>query len=560
MSDRLLSAVAICALVFSACGSSAQPSGGGASPAPATQGPAASGVPPSASQGGATAPTTLRYTRLADTDPHWHPVQQQTGNQMTMWQLVYNTLVKVKADETTLVPDLADSWEASADATQYTFHLHPGVKWQDGTPFTSKDVVYTINFAVQNADSYKGYPPTAFWEIKGAAAVKGTTNTPEGLTAPDDNTVKITLAAPDAEFLRSLPDAVYSILPEHILKGVTAADVEKVPFTVGTPGTTIGTGPYALTKFQYPDFAQFAANPDYFKGKPKIDQIIMKFYSKPELALSDLEGGALDLALILSPNDQARLDKVANLKTQFIPSVAIYAVLFNGASVTDKRVRQAAYYAINRAEIVKSVLNGQARVLIAPPGFKEYSDLNRFDFSPDKAKQLLKDAGYDASKPLKWSYDQSQPNLATLMPIFQQQLQAVGFNVVLDPLDTTAYIAKVTSQPDQWDITMQIGNSEGLGPARTGDELPANCKTHPWGYANCNLDAAFASGRSTTDPAARDNFYHQAALILNDEQPELYLWSPFNLHAYPKKLGGGFEIHPNDRETMMNVETWTLTP
>ena len=194
---------------------------------------------------------------------------------------------------------------------------------------------------------------------QGAAAVKGTTNTPEGLTAPDDNTVKITLAAPDAEFLRSLPDAVYSIVPEHILKGVTAADVEKVPFTVGTPGTTIGTGPYTLTKAQYPDFSQFAANPDYFKGKPKIDQIIMKFYSKPELALSDLEGGALDLALILSPNDQPRLDKVASLKTEFIPSVAIYAVLFNGAAVTDKRVRQAAYYAINRAEIVKSVLKGQ---------------------------------------------------------------------------------------------------------------------------------------------------------------------------------------------------------
>jgi peptide/nickel transport system substrate-binding protein len=284
----------------------------------------------------------------------------------------------------------------------------------------------------------------------------------------------------------------------------------------------------------------------------------MKFYAKPELALSDLEAGALDLALILSPLDQPRLAKVPTLTTQFIPSVAIYAVLFNAAAVKDKRVRQAAYYAINRAEIVKSVLNGQARVLIGPPGFKDYSDLNKYDFNPDKAKQLLKDAGYDASKPLRWSYDQSQPFLSTLMPIFQQQLQAVGFNVVLDPLDTTAYIAKVTSGPENWDITMQIGNSEGLGPARTGDELPANCKTHPWGYANCALDELFVKGRSTTVPDQRDAFYHQAALILNDEVPELYLWSPFNLDAYPKTLGGGFAIHPNDRETMMDIETWTL--
>lgn len=549
---------AICALLASACGSAAQSPPVSSPTAASTSLVSSPGATPTAAGTAAATGNVLTYTRLAGTHALWHPVEAQTGNQMTMWELVFNTLVKVGADETTIVPDLADSWTASPDATQYTFHLHPGVKWQDGQPFSAKDVVYTINFAAQNPDSYKGYPATAFWEIKGAAAVKGTTNTPEGLTAPDDNTIMITLANPDAEFLRSLPDFIYSIMPEHILHDVTAADAEKVPFSIGAPGATIGTGPYVLTNYNFPNFVQFKANPSYFKGAPHIDQIIMKLYADPSTSTADLESGSLNMAFLVDPAQQSRLAKYPNLVEKFIPSVAIYSILFNATNVSDKRIRQAIYYAINRAEIVKTVLNGNAKVLIVPPGFTEYSDLNRYDYNPTTAKQLLKDAGYDGSKPIRFLYNPAEQFLTTVMPIFQQQLQAVGMNVVLQPLAQAAYNAAL-SDPTQWDMTMQIGGDDGLGPARTGNNLPANCKTHPYGYANCALDDAFLKGKATTVAADRDKYYHEAALILNSDEPALYLWSPYNLDVYPKGLGGGFAIHPNERETMMNVETWTLS-
>src|SRR5258708_14417883 len=82
-----------------------------------------------------TSPSTLTFTRLSDLTPIWHPVHQTDGNQHIIYSLIYSSLVKVAADERTILPDLADSWEGSPDATQFTFHLHPGVTCPAEQPF-----------------------------------------------------------------------------------------------------------------------------------------------------------------------------------------------------------------------------------------------------------------------------------------------------------------------------------------------------------------------------------------------------------------------------------------
>ena len=88
--------------------------------------------------------------RLADAYNFFHPVQDQTGNQFQWWNCLFNTRVTVDADSKTITPGLADTWEASADATTYTFHLHPGVKWHDGVAFTAQDVIYSATFFAQD--------------------------------------------------------------------------------------------------------------------------------------------------------------------------------------------------------------------------------------------------------------------------------------------------------------------------------------------------------------------------------------------------------------------------
>ena len=373
---------------------------GGTTASPSASGPpasaAASAAPSAAASPSAAAgESILRVARLADHYNFWHPVQFQTGNQFQWFSSVFNTLVEAEADSKTVVGDLAATFDVSPDASVYTFHLVDNAKWHDGEAFNADDVMFTINWTLQNWDAFKGFLP--HWsQIKGAEAVAGTTNTPEGLKKIDDSTVEITLVAPNAGFLYSLTDMANMILPEHILKDVTKADVEKIDFTVGKPGVTIGTGPYKLTNFTADQSVELDANPDYFKGAPKIQKIIFKLFADPALAVAQLESGDLDLAFRVSPGEFDRLSAIPTLNAISAENPGIVRIVFQTETApwSDKRVRQAFYTAINRQAIVDDFYKGRAKVLYNPPGFTVYDDLNKYDYNVDTAKQLLTDGGY----------------------------------------------------------------------------------------------------------------------------------------------------------------------
>ena len=223
MKVRIPALLAAVTLIAVACGgTTASPSASTAAsvaPPPSTAASEAPSTAPSAAAG----PTTLRVSRISDFLPSIHPVELGTGNQELMADIVFSTLVDVDKDEVTILPDLAQTWEVTPDATTYTFHLNPAAVWSDGQPVTADDVLWTIAWSAQNPDAFKQIPVSAYLGVKGAADVKGTTNTPVGAEKIDDHTVKLTLSAPDSTFLRRLAGAVYYILPKHMLDGLTAA-------------------------------------------------------------------------------------------------------------------------------------------------------------------------------------------------------------------------------------------------------------------------------------------------------------------------------------------------
>ncbi len=549
---RVPAIVMAIALLSAACGTAA-PSGSTAATDTPTTPTSAPSDAPSAEPGGE---SILRVARFADAFSFWHPVQFQTGNQFQWFSSVYNTLVEAEADSKTVVGDLAESFDVSPDATVYTFHLVKNATWHDGEPFTADDVMFTINWTVQNYDAFLGFLP-AWNQIKGADTVLGTTNTPEGLKKIDDSTVELTLAAPNARFLYTITDAANIMLPEHILKDVTKADVEKIPFTAGTPGTTIGTGPYKLAKFVPDQSVELEANPDYFKGAPKISKVIFKLFADPSLGVAQLESGDLDLAFRVSPGEFDRLSAIDSLNVISATNPGTVRIVFQTESAPwdDKRVRQAFYYAINRQAIVDEFYKGRARVLIAQPGFTEYPDLNRYEYNPDTAKQLLADAGYNGQT-FRLLYDQTFPDAQQIMPLIQGDLQAVGLDVELAPSDSTTYLAKYNDRT-QWDGFVAVGGSEALSPDRSLQYFPTDGSSES-GYTNPRIFELWADGRATADAAKQDEIYHELAVILNEDVPQANLYSPDLVMVATKRLGGGFAIHLNERETFMNVETWTL--
>ena len=295
------------------------------------------------------------------------------------------------------------------------------------------------------------------------------------------------------------------ILPEHILKDVTKADVEKIDFTVGKPGVTIGTGPYKLTAFTADQSVELEANPDYFKGAPKIQQIIFKLFADPALAVAQLESGDLDLAFRVSPGEFDRLSAIPTLNVISAENPGIVRIVFKteAAPWSDKRVRQAFYTAINRQAIVDEFYKGRAKVLYNPPGFTVYDDLNKYDYNVDTAKQLLTDGGYNGET-FKLLYNQTFPDATAIMPLIQSDLQAAGMTVELVPTDNETYLAKYNDRT-QWDGFIAVGGSEALSPDRSAQYFPKDGKTES-GYTNPRIFELWAEGRSTADAsqAGRD--------------------------------------------------------
>jgi peptide/nickel transport system substrate-binding protein len=305
--------------------------------------------------------------------------------------------------------------------------------------------------------------------------------------------------------------------------------------------------------------AEFTANPNYFLGAPHIGQLFM-LRTPANAAVAQAASGGLDLVLRIAPADFDAANQIAGVKVEAIPGVGETTMEFNVANVPSKEMRQAISYAIDRDGVVQSIFNGRADPLDTsiPPGFKKYDDLVTYTRDVEKAKQLIGQSGWDMSKPFRIIYDQTYPSVANYMPVIQQNLQDIGLNVELDPLDSTAFIARLHDQQTTYDASMQNGGDEGISPARTGPYF--NCKDPKFrmGYANCQVDDLFKTALQTSDATRQDDTYHQVAKILNDEQPSASLWNPSAIHIVSTKLGGGFAIYPNPRETFFQVNTWTF--
>ncbi|MFN8619155.1 MAG: ABC transporter substrate-binding protein [Chloroflexota bacterium] len=513
-------------------------------------------------------PSLLRVSRISDFLPSIHPVELGTGNQELMADLIFSTLVDVDSDEVTILPDLAESWEVSSDAKTYTFHLNPKAVWSDGQPVTADDVLYTIAWANQNPTAFKQLSVAAFQEVVGGADVAGTKDVPSGVKKIDDHTVEITLNQPDSTFLRRLAGAVYYILPQHILGDLTAEQAETCDFCLGVAGKTIGSGPYDLTTSISATGAGFTAKDNYWKGKDsEIKQIDYRI-QESSVSVAQLAAGELDLTIRVPPAEGPGLANVPGLKQLNVPGVGIFAMDFNHNN-TDKYLRQAIAYAIPRQQIIDSVLGGRATMnYTIPPGFNALpgvlDKINPYDFDPAKAKEALAKSSW-GDKTLRLAYLADDPNFTVTAPALQQAIQDnLGIKVELTALPTAPF-TDLTQKTNDWDVILSFGGSEGVGwyqsqqyyacPGLGTDQL----KLSP-DRGECDLYDPLFNQAAAAVGDAQTEILTTLAQTLNENLPEIYLWQPNYLHVYTDRLGGGFAIYPNERESFQKILDWTYAP
>ncbi|MEV4569301.1 ABC transporter substrate-binding protein [Nonomuraea sp. NPDC049419] len=287
-------------------------------------------------------------------------------------------------------PDLAESWSTSEDGLTWTFKIR-AAKWSDGQPITAEDAAWTFNKMMTDEAAKTANGP----------AVENF----ESVTASGQDLV-IKLKAPQASML----DNPVPIMPKHVWESVTDManyDAEKYP--------TVSSGPYFAIEHKKDQYVKLQANPNYWRGKPKIDELQVIFYDNPQAAIAGLKNGDIDLLGRMNPPEFEAIQNDPNIVAWNEQGRrAAYLQINHGATTSDdkpvgdghpalkdQKVRQALHYAIDKQKLVDEVQNGLAKPAdgsIVPPMYQDFfweaTGDEKVSYDPAKANQILDDAGY----------------------------------------------------------------------------------------------------------------------------------------------------------------------
>jgi peptide/nickel transport system substrate-binding protein len=446
---------------------------------------------------------------------------------------IYNGLVKYDKN-LTIVGDLAESFEVSKDGLTITFHLRRGVRWHDGAPFSSRDVLYTYRVIIDPKT------PTAYAED--FKQVKK-------LVALDDHTVRATYASPFAPALASWGT---SILPAHLLEGqdITRSPLARKP---------VGTGPYRFREWIAGQKIVLEYNPDYFEGRPYIDRYIYRIIPDTSTMYMELKAGAIDL-MNLTPVQYARQTTSRRFTSRFnkfrYPSSGYLYMGYNlrHPLFGDKRIRQAITAAIDKDELIQGVLFGmgqKAHGPIVPDRWAYNPNVRDIAYDPKHAAELLAEAGWKDKnadgilvrngKPFQFTILTNQGNQQRLMSaqIIQQRLKQVGIDVKIRIVEWATFLKEYIDK-GKYEVVM-LGWNTSQDPDMY--DVWHSSKTNPGelnfvGFKNAEVDRLLVEGRGTFDLEKRRKAYFRIQEILADEQPYTFLYVPDALPTVSARIRG----------------------
>jgi peptide/nickel transport system substrate-binding protein len=451
-------------------------------------------------------------------------------------ELVYNGLTKVDKD-LNIIGDLAKSWKVSDDKLHITFKLRDNVYWQDGVKFTAKDVKFTYE-VVLNPDNAVPYI-ASFQDI-------------ETINIIDDYTIEFIYKKPYAPALLKLG---MGIIPQHLFKGLEGQEIRNSLYA----RAPVGTGPYQLTTWKTDQYMVLDSYKDYFEGQPYILKYVERIIPDQAVQFLELITGGID-SMSLNPyqfkyrTDTKKFNERFN-KYEYLAHQYTY-IGYNLADplFSDKKVRQALSYAVDKEAIIEGVLMGLGEECTGPfiKDTYAYNDkVKKYPYNPAKAKELLAEAGWRDTDndgildkdgvpfSFKLITNQGNKQREDVATIVQRNWQEIGLDV---EVQTIAFVTFLKEFVDKRNFqALILGWTMPIDPdcynvwhSSTIKEGGLNFVS----YNNSEVDRLIEEARETYDIKKRGKCYEEIHAIIAEEQPYTFLYFPYALPAVNKRFKG----------------------
>lgn len=465
---------------------------------------------------------------------------------------IFNRLVEFKRGSTELQPGLARSWQISPDQRVYTFQLRPDVAFHSTDYFkptrklNADDVVWSLRRMIDPQHPWhklaqNGFPYAAGMELPELI---------KSVEKVDPLTVRITLNRPEAPFLADLAMGFASIYSaeyaDQLLKAGTPEKLNHEP---------IGTGPFRFVKYQKDAFIRYQAFNQYFRGKPAIDRLNYAITTDPSVRVQKLKTNECQIALYPRPAEIATLKTDPAIKVLGSNILMTSYLAFNTKKpyLDNVKVRQALSLAVDKSAYNKALFGeGGARNAKNPypPAMWSYNDKIRdYDYNPEKARQLLKEAGYPNGFNLTlWTRNgggPSNPNPKMGAEMLQADWARIGVKTSIVVMEWGALLKQARKGEHEVFVTGWTGDN---GDPDNFLSPQLSCAAEKDGsnfarYCDSELDKLLDQGKAQSDVKARSAIYRQAQLRIKQNAPWLTLSHPTTWVATRSNVSG-YVINP----------------
>ncbi|GAA4005306.1 ABC transporter substrate-binding protein [Deinococcus rubellus] len=468
-------------------------------------------------------------------DPH---VTQATSTRNQL-ENVYDTLVAFDPSGK-IVPSLATKWTTSKDGLTWTFTVRSDAKFQNGRPFEASDVVYSIN---RIKDPATKSPRSGDFELI------------KNIAAPTKTTVVFTLSKPFSPLLSKLAFSLNVIVPKE-----AAATLNTKP---------VGTGPFSFVSYTPQTRMVLKRNPDFWgrdaKGNklPYLDGITFSYLPDATARVTALQTGNVDWIEYVPSTAIQTLKADSKVTVLGGPSANYRSIFFNVAQkpLNDARVRRAIAYAINNQEVVDVALLGVGGIAspgtVIPTGnYYALPDAGYGKPNLDKARALLKEAGYPNGFPLELKVTSTYDFLRSPAEIIQAQLAQIGIKVTINALEWSVYLPEILKKNYAATILGESGQGDPDDYLYT--PFASDSGGNLTNFKDATIDKWLDQGRMVADPAARKRIYANVQKRLVDLSPMVFLYSSTQYEGDTKNVQG-YVHFPNTSYIGLRT-TWLSKP